>query len=82
MGRRLAIADRALGLERKREIKSLMSVRSFHIQAVGVLKHVPPGAYNVTVVSDANYNLFTPLLREPDNKKQSWATALRTECWC
>lgn len=33
------------------------------MQAVGALKHIPPGSYHVCVISESTYNLFTPLLR-------------------
>jgi NADH dehydrogenase FAD-containing subunit len=32
------------------------------LQAVGVLKDLPVGQYNVTLISPDNFNLFTPLL--------------------
>lgn len=63
----LKIASFLVGDEETEEIKALEEKPKLVIVgggwgAVGVLKHIPVGAYHVIVVSESNYNLFTPLL--------------------
>jgi len=63
----LKVAQFLVGDEETDEIKALEDKPKLVILgggwgAVGALKHIPPGAYHVTLISDSTYNLFTPLL--------------------